>query len=393
MPENLPHAIAFRSDRQKRPLPVGHFYHPELDALRFFAFLLVFLHHALPTDPALYLNSGIPIAATQLLTLVKKAGAYGVDLFFALSSYLITELLYREYRVRNTIDVRSFYIRRALRIWPLYFFFLTATVFIVPLLFPPENLSAKYALAFSVFLGNWACVLGGMPFSVASPLWSVSIEEQFYIAWPPLLLLCGIKRIVWIAAGLLIVACTTRLILAIAGAGETAVWCNTFARLDAIAFGALLSTFLRTRVLSRATRIGLCLVGFLIFLIVTRYFEQDGWTSLITYPAIGIGSVFIVAGVIARQASNLTRGPFALIVYLGRISYGLYVFHLLALALISTQLFVPIIGLRLNFERRMICAFLLTVALAAISYHLLEKPFLRLKRRFTHVRSGPQDQP
>ena len=99
----------------------GHFYHPELDILRFFAFFAVFLHHALPRQASFYIEAGVPAAVTQWILTAKHAGAFGVDLFFALSAFLITELLRREYEHRGTFGLGAFYVRRALRIWPLYF--------------------------------------------------------------------------------------------------------------------------------------------------------------------------------------------------------------------------------------------------------------------------------
>ena len=116
------------------------FYHPELDVLRFFAFFAVFLHHALPREATLYLNAGLTSTATEWLLTAKKAGAFGVDLFFVLSAFLITELLRREYVSRGKFNLSSFYIRRALRIWPLYFTFLAITVFIIPIIIPNDRL-------------------------------------------------------------------------------------------------------------------------------------------------------------------------------------------------------------------------------------------------------------
>src|SRR6266699_1803055 len=106
-----------------KPVPKsgGVFYHPEIDVLRFGAFFLVYLWHALPLTPATYLHLGFGRLLTRVLVGFIHGGAYGVDLFFALSSYLITELLLREYRSRGSINIRAFYARRILRIWPLYF--------------------------------------------------------------------------------------------------------------------------------------------------------------------------------------------------------------------------------------------------------------------------------
>src|ERR1700674_928143 len=94
------------------------FYHPELDVLRFWAFLMVFACHA---STRIYFLPGI---TGSLGRLAIRAGGCGVDLFFCLSAYLITEILLRERRGKGSIDVRSFYVRRILRIWPLYFAFL-----------------------------------------------------------------------------------------------------------------------------------------------------------------------------------------------------------------------------------------------------------------------------
>src|SRR5580704_10177801 len=97
------------------------FYRPELDALRFFAFLAVFLFHFnRPVD--LYVQHGIPRVVALTATSLIQGGVFGVDLFFVLSAYLITELLIREKEVCGSLDVKGFYLRRILRIWPLYFF-------------------------------------------------------------------------------------------------------------------------------------------------------------------------------------------------------------------------------------------------------------------------------
>src|SRR5215218_7494330 len=132
------------------------FYHPELDLLRFVAFLAVFLHHALPRDSNVYIGAGLSPAVTQWLLTAKEAGAFGLDLFFALSAYLITELLLREHAERGKFSVSAFYIRRALRIWPLYFTFLAFTIFVVPTFFPAERFGLIYIVSFVFFLGNWA---------------------------------------------------------------------------------------------------------------------------------------------------------------------------------------------------------------------------------------------
>lgn len=370
-----------RADRDSNEI----FYHPELDVLRFFAFLAVFLHHGLPREASLYIQNGLSPAATDLVLAVKEAGAYGVDLFFALSAYLITELLLREHAKRGTFSISRFYIRRALRIWPLYFVFLGLTVFVIPTIFSDERFGPMYIVSFALFFGNWVSAAYGLPFSVASPLWSISVEEQFYIAWPLLLLLFGVNRIKQLAIVLLAIALGTRIFLAAYGAQHPAVWCNTLARLDPIALGAILAFVLRGRAPQIKTAVRVLMIGlaFVGFLLVAKYLEQDGPTSIATYGVTALASIMLLIAVLRSDAQVLRFPPFTGLVYLGRISYGLYVFHLLAIALTKQVMFIPLLGIQVNFEIRLLLSFLLTVSFAAVSYMFLEQPFLKLKERFS----------
>ncbi len=368
------------------------FYHPELDVLRFFAFLAVFFHHAVPGDVSSYLRAGFWPAVAPWLVAAKEAGAYGVDLFFVLSSYLITELLLREHARRGTFSISAFYARRALRIWPLYFAFLAATIFIIPAILPGERFGPIYIVSFVFFFGNWVCAAYGIPFSVASPLWSISVEEQFYLGWPLLLRFFGINRIKLLVMLLLAVALVTRVAIAAVGWEHPAVWCNTLARLDAIARGALLAVLLRGRALEMRNMLRVLLAGVAVlsFLLVGRYLKQAGPTSVVTYFVTASASVLLLVAVLKSKVQWLSIWPLSYLVYLGRISYGLYIFHLLALTLVTKFLF-SLRGGAISFEARIIFSFLLTVLLAAVSYRWLEQPFLRLKKRFSYNSTEPND--
>jgi peptidoglycan/LPS O-acetylase OafA/YrhL len=365
------------------------FYHPELDVLRFLAFLAVFFHHALPRDAALYIRNGLPPAASQFILAAKEAGGYGVDLFFVLSAYLITELLIREHAQRGSFSISAFYVRRALRIWPLYFTFLALTIFVVPTILPADQFGTIYIVSFLLFFGNWVSAANGLPFSVASPLWSVSVEEQFYLIWPPLLRLVGIQRIKHLAIGMLVVALSTRAVMAAYAIEHPAVWCNTVARLDSIALGAILAVALRGRAPQMKTVFRVLLSGAAVatFLLVAKFLHQDGPTSVITYTATALASVMLLLAVLHKDAQFLRLPSFSWLVYLGRISYGLYVVHLLALALVPEILIVNL-GIPIGYELRVLLSFALTVLLAAASYRWLEQPFLRLKERFSKIPTG-----
>ncbi|HET9786737.1 MAG TPA: acyltransferase family protein, partial [Pyrinomonadaceae bacterium] len=104
----------------------------------------------------------------------------------------------------------------------------------------------------------------------------------------------------------------------------------------------------------------------------------------------GFASVLLLAAVLRGEARLLSIPPFSWLVYLGRISYGLYVFHLFALVLMTRVSVIPVIGVQLNFPLRTVLSFLLTVAFASVSYKVLERPFLRLKDRF---RPAPKREP
>src|SRR5215469_2707913 len=104
------------------------FYRPELDILRFFAFLGIYLYHSMPLDPAIYSRYRLPHWFGQLMAAIANSGRWGVTLFFLLSGYLITSLLLRERWIKGDVNLRAFYLRRILRIWPLYFFILIVAV-------------------------------------------------------------------------------------------------------------------------------------------------------------------------------------------------------------------------------------------------------------------------
>lgn len=343
-------------------VPLTRFHRPELDVLRFSAFLLVFLHHVLPHESASY--PGIPIGIAQVLAGVGRAGALGVDLFFALSAYLITELLLQERRATGRMDVRAFYLRRILRIWPLYFVALLILAPLMQFAAAGDSMPGAYTAAFAMLAGNWACALWGYPASSFALLWSVSIEEQFYLAWP-WLMRASAGRMRWLAFGMLAIACATRVTLAASGVTHPGVWCNTLARLDPIAGGSLLAFELRGRL--PETRSGmrrLLIVGGLVGLLgIGGSFAHDGWISVVTYPAVAAAAVAILAGTLGMNCKAPVLG------YLGKISFGLYVFHVAAIRIAPNA----------------IAALVLAIMAAATSYRFLETPFLRLKDRFARA--------
>ncbi len=368
----------------------ARFYHPELDVLRFFAFLMVFLHHAFPHDPAFWTKLGVPSFLARIVAGIGATGAFGVSVFFVLSSYLITELLLREKDQMGTLDVRSFYIRRMLRIWPLYFAFLALAV-VLQWIVPGQHVTLRAGLWFSLLAGNWFIVFHGFPSSVIFPLWSVSIEEQFYITWPAVVRRVSEPGMLLIAGVLLTVATAARFYLGMHHVGESDVWCNTFVQLDPIVIGILMALLLRGEVprLSRLARAALMLAGITGLALGAVYFgiKNDPLTTsriVFGYPSVAIGGGLLLLSVLRERKS----GSSPVLVYLGRISYGLYVFHILGL-LISDHVVYDQTASLMRYALRVGIALAATILMAAASFRWLEKPFLNLKQRFTHVLSRP----
>lgn len=382
---------AARSNRQESP---DHDrgvsrreYLPELDGLRFCAFAVVFLHHALPHDPSLYTAVGLSVTAASWLVSSLQAGGFGVDLFFALSSYLITRLLLKELEQFGSLDLKRFYLRRTLRIWPLYFFFLITASLVVPLLLPKEELSAPYLIGYSLFSGNWIVGALGYPSSVAAPLWSVSIEEQFYLVWPLAVGWAGKAKIRNVAIAMLGISAATRLILWQLDVPHPGVWTNTFARLDPIALGALVATSRRMPVAVWASPLVMVVLGLASWVFSSRYLSLDGPGALLLYPLVGAGSAMCVAAALNSSGSIAKVLSLPVLAFLGKISYGLYVFHVLAIQLADRVEWLS--GSAAGYAAKVLIAFGLTILIAALSYQFLEKPFLLLKSRFTRVQSRP----
>jgi len=363
----------------------SRFYRPELDALRFFAFLCVFQHHV---DFTLGLDRIFPARVREL----QEAGAYGVCLFFLLSAYLITELLCKERDETNSVHLKAFYIRRVLRIWPLYFVFLGFGV-IFGIVMPHFRVEQYRILAFLLLAGNWYTSYVGFTLNPISPLWSISVEEQFYLLIPTIMKYGG-KRAIWALSTFFFVVSYG--VLAWLGQHNASVnikvWTNSLVQFQFFAAGCMLAIGLRTRVpkLKIYWRVATVIGGVALWMAathVTRHIDvHPGAARLCAmYGMILAGTVLIFLGFLGLRASLMPKG----LRYLGQISYGLYVFHeFVGDTISSAAKHWPHLGLR-GSPYSGILDLVLTIGLAALSYQFLERPFLRLKERYTFIKSRP----
>lgn len=356
----------------------GHkatFYRPELDALRFFAFAAVLVHHG-PDAPG-------------FLGIARMAGGFGLSMFFLLSAYLITELLLREREQSGRIAWNLFFARRALRIWPLYYAALAVAI-LIGRLHPAFWINGIGAAGMSVFISNW--ILGSSSLGLVGALWSISVEEQFYLIWPPIVWVGG-ERLVLITS-IFFAFCAGTWLWVFAARGWH-LWYDT--PVEFLFFGAGAVIALRTRgnmrSRSQLSRAAILIAG-LVFLSVAARFSGVGTDRISGFTLAklytGYGAVVVGCAAIFIAFLGTPHVPRALI-YLGRISYGLYVFHegILELARwLTAPLKLPESS-ALNMLTVDALALLICIPAAHLSYKYFEKPFLKLKQRFEVVKSRP----
>lgn len=327
-----------------------------LDGVRGLAVLAVIYHH--------WVNSGG----------IVSGGVLGVTTFFVLSGYLITRiLLVSRFKEAGTLaaKMKRFYVRRTLRIFPLYYAVLLASAVVSP------QFRALWPW-YVAYLQNIRMMLAGK-LLFASHLWTLAIEEQFYLAWPLFVLTLGRRALGWMLVLLVAAAPLWRLIAATAlGLSPVQVWLFTLSSLDALALGALLAwlpSVGRTPssgVLGGAGALGIALVAAQVFLTWELVLFRTG-VALAAFAGIG----WLVQNQSGRLARMLSFGP---LVYIGRISYGIYVYHL----------FVPsklgaFARLLIHTGNSWIFAtgcFAVTVLVASVSWYFFEAPLNALKERW-----------
>jgi peptidoglycan/LPS O-acetylase OafA/YrhL len=352
-------------------------YQPSLDGLRGLAVTAVIGYH-------LHYCSG---------------GSSGVTLFFTLSGFLITCLLIEEFDRAGRISLRNFYLRRGLRLLPALVAVLTVDVIFVLSTRSGWQLKADLASAAVTFgyVSNWVQAYRLLPLNQLGHTWSLAVEEQFYLMWPPLLLLLiarlrlsGARLAFWIAVA---AACFTleRFVLASAGSSMLRLYNGLDTRADGLLLGAAAAVAFRYRLLERWPTLeravgpvgALAFVGLLLhtFLGLGAEPRSTSPTSLGTHTVVAqLTAVTILAlnskdeWLGGRMLHAFLR--FEPLQYLGRISYGLYLWHyLLFVMLDEARLDIPEWSLAL-----LKCG--ATLGVATVSYYALERPCLRLKNRF-----------
>ncbi len=357
-----------------------------LDGIRGLAILWVIPHNALD-----YLHAP-PSGVLHLLAEISHPGWIGVQLFFALSGFLITGGLLDARGASNYF--RAFYARRTLRIMPLYYATLVALLIGTLLLRPPAEAAraVSHQLWLWTFLSNWSEAFGVSDLYGFSHFWSLAVEEQFYLLWPLLVYRLDARRVLmacgWVILGAFIVRC----VLAAIGTPDGWIYTFTICRIDALAFGAAGAALLRVPDLRETARkwlkpaswatLGLFLFG----VVITRGYATSelscqtiGYTILALSSAVLVTGSALAGGTRALIPSLLSWAPLRSI---GKYSYAMYVFHeplhkLVGLPFLIAHTTAGTIAKAAPWYALSIVA--LCYGLAWLSYHLFEKHFLRMK--------------
>jgi peptidoglycan/LPS O-acetylase OafA/YrhL len=368
---------------------------PTVDGLRGVAILLVLCYHApfLFRDLPEFVGQQTPWAMLGVLGRMSLGGWIGVDLFFVISGFLITSILIRSRDGGGSSWV--FWGRRGLRILPLGMLYLLV-LFVLTLFGDPLKLLPHFEgwAWYALYLGNIHIAIYGWQPLAMMILWSLAIEEQFYLVWPLLVRMCSTRQLLWWSGGLMVVAPLVRA-FTLSAADYPATYVFTLCRLDALAAGAVVAVLFGSRTWPDAAA-GLCkrlaplasvlivitmLVPFSPSLPQTRpwLFSIFGYSWLAISFAVLLGASLDARGPIRAALSS------PLLMFLGRRCYGLYLWHVLVAGFVTACLH----SLQVGFIAHVLLWFGALVIVASGSWFLFEEPLLRLKRFFPYVQRQP----
>ncbi len=391
-------------------------YFKGLDGLRFFAALAVFFTHVELIkkftgfgshwiDPEeritkfTVFQSVMSKEIDPLSPLIAYSSALGVVFFFVLSGFLITYLLLKEKESNKTIQIGKFYLRRAFRIWPLYYLIFILGFFVLPNLelfavpgqdvFFNQNFWGNLML-YAFFMPNLAFSIYTTAVPNIGQSWSIGVEEQFYLLWPLLIRKSKnvLKSILWIAGS--IIALKGILLLSFPFIKlEALVVIKKFlamSKLECMALGGLGAYVLFNKkeevlriIFKPVSQImAVVVIPILIYFIPTAF--ED-----VLHLLFSVSFLVIILNV-AGNEKVLLRFENPILQYLGRISYGFYMFHVMCIVF-TIHILDKYIGLDndITTPQHILLygiSFLLTVAVSSLSYHIFEKAFIRLKDKY-----------
>lgn len=370
-------------------------YLPAVDGLRGIAILLVLWYHApfLFRDLPEFSAHHSPWEDLGLAGIMSLGGWIGVDLFFVVSGFLITTILLRLQAGRGSLW--QFWGRRALRILPLAMLYLL-TLFVIKSLGDPQKILAGFeGWAWYVFyLGNIHIALNGWQPLAVMILWSLAIEEQFYLVWPLLVRICNTRRVFWWSGGLMVLAPLVRAFI-LPAADYPATYVYTLCRLDALAAGAVVSVlFSKPEWQAEASKVCRRLAPLAVVILCMTFLipfspsfaETRPWFfSVFGYSWLAVSFALVLGAVLNGQGTlgAFLKAPF--LTFLGKRCYGLYLWHVLVAAFVTAAA-QP---LQVGFYAHMLLWAVTLLIVASGSWLWFEEPILRLKRLLPYGESQP----
>jgi peptidoglycan/LPS O-acetylase OafA/YrhL len=366
-----------------------------LDGIRGVAILLVLVHNVGSV-------AGQPTGLlVKLWAVVSNAGWIGVQLFFALSGFLITRILLESKGAGGWL--RAFYTRRALRIAPLYYVVLAIIFFVAPLVPALHAIavpSQRSQLWYWTYLSNWIGPFGGTPIALPH-VWSLAVEEQFYIFWPLLVGVISERALVSVSALLFALAIVLRLGIDAAfpvHIADVAAYTWTVTRWDAIALGAIVAAWTRqpnrAALLQKRAMTALVTVtaAVAVVMVFGRGLSANGVLGHVaSVPLTGLLGACLVAVCIQDSSTSRARAVLVraletpVLTTVGKYSYAVYVFHMPVHFLLQ-RFMLPYqnactgagcVGVLATYT---IAVLVVSMLLAFVSWRLLEAPILSLKR-------------
>jgi peptidoglycan/LPS O-acetylase OafA/YrhL len=375
------------------PVAIANRHILPLDGLRGIAILLVMVYHF-----TLYGGMRAQGPVDTLYYRIATMGWSGVDLFFVLSGFLITGILLDTKGAPGY--VRNFYLRRILRIFPLYYATLAVVFFLLPVFIRTDETFQTLLdnqAWYWTYLVNWHIAAEGWhSFSAIGHFWSLAIEEQFYLVWPLVVWLCSTRKLLIVGLAAIVGAFVCRAGLSLSGY-KTAGYVFTLARMDTLLMGAMLAALVRSPLarsgLKRWSGPLFLLAGATVTIIALwrgGLPSEHPVTQLVGYPALAIMFTALISlAVTAPSASLLARLlTHPALIFFGRLSYGLYVIHHIVIFFVRRRGFrvekLPtLFGSQLPGQALyMIVGGGFCVILALLSWHFFETHFLKLKARF-----------
>lgn len=355
------------------------FHFKSLDAIRTLAFFSTFLAHSFRTANTEILNSTL----FKLIEYVKQTIGFGVPIFFVLSGFLITYLILKD-QEKNRFTIKNFYIKRILRIWPVYYAVVIFGFFIFPLLrslilHQPTTENAHFFM-YLFFLSNLDQIFNNqLPFGVGlGPTWSVSIEEQYYLFWPILLFFLPKKNFV---KGILSVLVVTTILSLKYNLPHT----HSITSMIYLSMGSLFGYISFYNYKSINTKIAQS--GFWTILAILVFTVSIYNSNLLPSPikiiifSLGIG-LFILYQI---YAPNWSLSKIKILEDNGKYTYGLYLYHSIAIFFVYT-LFRDVLHVQESVFSVIILIPILSLTLsyifARISYKYMESYFLSLKSKY-----------